>query len=74
MSVSGASCMFGLHSNDIKSSLGYDQTALNLISFFKNLGGNVVVLIGLDLRGCAAMDCYIIRFDHELFLAFLLSG
>lgn len=33
--------------NDIKSSLGYDQTTLNLISFFKDLGGNLGVLAGL---------------------------
>ncbi|XP_052173000.1 uncharacterized protein LOC127788580 [Diospyros lotus] len=47
MSVSGATYMFGLYSTDIKSSLGYDQTTLNLLSFFKDLGGNVGVLSGL---------------------------
>ncbi|KAK4367076.1 hypothetical protein RND71_014956 [Anisodus tanguticus] len=39
--------MFGLYSGDIKSSLGYDQTTLNLLSFFKDLGSNVGVLSGL---------------------------
>ncbi|KAI8016002.1 Protein NUCLEAR FUSION DEFECTIVE 4 [Camellia lanceoleosa] len=47
MSVAGATYMFGLYSSDIKSSLGYDQTTLNLLSFFKDLGGNVGVLSGL---------------------------
>ena len=47
LSVSGATYMFSLFSNDIKTSLGYDQTTLNLLSFFKDLGGNVGVLSGL---------------------------
>lgn len=47
MSVAGATYMFGLYSSDIKSSLGYDQTTLNLLSFFKDLGGNVGILSGL---------------------------
>ncbi|KAI4300337.1 hypothetical protein L6164_033726 [Bauhinia variegata] len=47
MAVAGATYMFGLYSNDVKTSLGYDQTTLNLLSFFKDLGGNVGVLSGL---------------------------
>ncbi|KAK9290551.1 hypothetical protein L1049_008721 [Liquidambar formosana] len=47
MSVAGATYMFGLYSGDIKYSLGYDQTTLNLLSFFKDLGGNVGILSGL---------------------------
>ncbi|KAI8016000.1 Protein NUCLEAR FUSION DEFECTIVE 4 [Camellia lanceoleosa] len=47
MSVNGATYMFGLYSGDIKSSLGYDQTTLNLISFFKDLGGNLGLISGL---------------------------
>ncbi|CAN0920745.1 Protein NUCLEAR FUSION DEFECTIVE 4 [Linum grandiflorum] len=47
MSVSGATYMFGLYSTDIKTSLGYDQTTLNLLSFFKDLGGNVGIISGL---------------------------
>lgn len=47
MSAAGATYMFGLYSADIKSSLGYDQTTLNLLSFFKDLGANVGVLSGL---------------------------
>ena len=47
LSVSGATYMFGLYSGDVKSSLGYDQTTLNLLSFFKDLGGNVGIFAGL---------------------------
>ncbi|KAF5947400.1 hypothetical protein HYC85_013357 [Camellia sinensis] len=47
MSAAGATYMFGLYSNDIKTSLGYDQTTLNLLSFFKDLGANVGILSGL---------------------------
>ncbi|XVF83041.1 hypothetical protein PTKIN_Ptkin16aG0100600 [Pterospermum kingtungense] len=47
MSAAGATYMFSLYSGDIKSSLGYDQTTLNLLSFFKDLGTNVGVLSGL---------------------------
>lgn len=47
MSAAGATYMFGLYSADIKDSLGYDQTTLNLLSFFKDLGANVGVLSGL---------------------------
>ncbi|XP_062117365.1 protein NUCLEAR FUSION DEFECTIVE 4-like [Humulus lupulus] len=47
MSVAGATYMFGLYSSEIKRSLGYDQTTLNLIGFFKDLGANVGVVSGL---------------------------
>ncbi|KAL3536225.1 hypothetical protein ACH5RR_004686 [Cinchona calisaya] len=47
MAVSGATYMFGIYSEDIKSSLGYDQTTLNLIGFFKDLGANVGIISGL---------------------------
>lgn len=47
MSAAGATYMFGLYSSEIKESLGYDQSTLNLLSFFKDLGSNVGVLSGL---------------------------
>ncbi|XP_060201451.1 uncharacterized membrane protein YMR155W-like [Lycium barbarum] len=47
MSTAGATYMFGLYSGEIKTSLGYDQTTLNLLSFFKDLGGNVGIISGL---------------------------
>ncbi|KAL1189037.1 Protein NUCLEAR FUSION DEFECTIVE 4 [Cardamine amara subsp. amara] len=47
MSTAGATYMFGSYSEDIKETLGYDQTTINLLSFFKDLGANVGVLAGL---------------------------
>lgn len=47
MSAAGATYMFSLYSGDIKRTLGYDQTTLNLLGFFKDLGANVGVLAGL---------------------------
>nr|GMC89011.1 uncharacterized membrane protein YMR155W-like [Ipomoea batatas] len=47
LSMAGASYLFGIYSGEIKSSLGYDQTTLNLLSFFKDLGGNLAVISGL---------------------------
>ena len=47
MAASGATYMFGLYSGTIKSSLGYDQTTLNLISFCKDWGANAGVIPGL---------------------------
>ncbi|KAI6675705.1 hypothetical protein NL676_003611 [Syzygium grande] len=46
MSVNGTSYMFGLYSNGIKSYFGYDQTTLNLLGFYKDLGGNLGVVSG----------------------------
>ncbi|KAM3341226.1 hypothetical protein P3S68_028861 [Capsicum galapagoense] len=48
--MSGATFIFGLFSGEIKSSLGYDQTTLNLISFFKDLGGNLAIISGLIME------------------------
>ncbi|KDP30493.1 hypothetical protein JCGZ_16172 [Jatropha curcas] len=47
MAASGATYMFGLYSNDIKTALGYDQTTLTLLSFFKDLGSSLGVFSGL---------------------------
>ncbi|KAK7269729.1 hypothetical protein RIF29_22464 [Crotalaria pallida] len=47
MAAAGATYMFGLYSPVIKSTLGYDQSTLNLLSFFKDFGSNVGVLSGL---------------------------
>ncbi|XP_022641623.1 protein NUCLEAR FUSION DEFECTIVE 4 isoform X1 [Vigna radiata var. radiata] len=47
MSVSGASYMFSLFSQDIKLVLGYDQSTLNLLSFFQELGANIGIHAGL---------------------------
>ncbi|XP_033516461.2 protein NUCLEAR FUSION DEFECTIVE 4-like [Nicotiana tomentosiformis] len=50
LSMAGATFIFGLYSGEIKSSLGYDQTTLNLISFFKDLGGNLAIISGLIME------------------------
>ncbi|KAL8193667.1 hypothetical protein R6Q57_026802 [Mikania cordata] len=47
MTGAGANYLFGVYSEEIKSSLGYDQTTINLIGFFKDLGSNVGILSGL---------------------------
>ncbi|XP_074274132.1 protein NUCLEAR FUSION DEFECTIVE 4-like [Silene latifolia] len=47
LSFIGTSYIFGIYSNDIKATLGYDQTTLNLISFFKDFGAYVSVHVGL---------------------------
>ncbi|KVI09315.1 protein NUCLEAR FUSION DEFECTIVE 4-like [Cynara cardunculus var. scolymus] len=47
MTGAGATYLFGVYSKDIKSALGYDQTTLNLLGFFKDLGANVGVFSGL---------------------------
>ncbi|KAH7542705.1 hypothetical protein FEM48_Zijuj02G0102500 [Ziziphus jujuba var. spinosa] len=47
MAGAGATYLFGVYSKKIKSSLGYDQSTLNLLGFFKDFGANVGVLSGL---------------------------
>lgn len=47
MTGAGATYLFGIYSKQIKASLGYDQTTLNLLGFFKDLGANIGVLSGL---------------------------
>ncbi|KAK9666390.1 hypothetical protein RND81_14G181700 [Saponaria officinalis] len=47
MSAAGATYMFGSYSPVIKEALGYDQSTLNLLSFFKDLGSTVGIPSGL---------------------------
>ncbi|KAK1426269.1 hypothetical protein QVD17_14939 [Tagetes erecta] len=47
MAGAGATFLFGVYSKDIKTTLGYDQTTLNLIGFFKDIGSSIGVLSGL---------------------------
>ncbi|KAL6851894.1 hypothetical protein ACP4OV_020079 [Aristida adscensionis] len=47
MATSGAGYIFALYSKELRSTLGYNQQALNTLSFFKDLGGNVGVVAGL---------------------------
>ncbi|KAG4155087.1 hypothetical protein ERO13_D03G090400v2 [Gossypium hirsutum] len=45
--TSGASYTFGIYSSVLKSSQSYDQSTLNTVSVFKDIGANVGVLSGL---------------------------
>lgn len=47
MAGAGGTYLFGIYSQEIKASLGYDQSTLNLLGFFKDLGANIGVLSGL---------------------------
>ncbi|PIN04542.1 hypothetical protein CDL12_22924 [Handroanthus impetiginosus] len=55
--MSAGSPMFGLYSAEIKSSLGYDQTTLNLLSFFKDLGANAGILSGVIYKFAPPWVC-----------------
>jgi hypothetical protein len=47
MSTAGTPYAFRLYSDVLKSVLGYDQSTLNLVSFFKDVGTNVGILPSL---------------------------
>ncbi|KMZ65092.1 Nodulin-like / Major Facilitator Superfamily protein [Zostera marina] len=51
-STSGGSYCFGIYSPLLKSSQSYNQTTLNYVSFFKDIGANVGVLSGLLYSSC----------------------
>lgn len=45
--TSGASYCFAIYSSTLKSSQGYDQSTLDTVSVFKDIGANIGVLSGL---------------------------
>lgn len=45
--TSGSSYCFGIYSSLLKSSQGYDQSTLDSVAFFKDVGANVGILSGL---------------------------
>lgn len=47
MAAAGAVYMFGMYSNEVKTSFGYDQTTVNLLSFFKDMGATFGIISGL---------------------------
>ncbi|XP_074358573.1 protein NUCLEAR FUSION DEFECTIVE 4-like [Apium graveolens] len=47
MAAAGLTYLFGVYSKEIKSTLGYDQSTLNLLGFSKDLGANIGVLSGI---------------------------
>ncbi|XP_020092602.1 protein NUCLEAR FUSION DEFECTIVE 4-like [Ananas comosus] len=53
-SSAGGSYCFGAYSAALKASQGYDQSTLNAVSFFKDVGANVGVLSGALASSAAA--------------------
>ncbi|TVU13148.1 hypothetical protein EJB05_40680, partial [Eragrostis curvula] len=47
MEATGGTYIFGVYSDAMRASLGYDQKMLNTLGFFKNLGGSLGILPGL---------------------------
>ncbi|MCL7043195.1 hypothetical protein MKW94_014809 [Papaver nudicaule] len=47
MASSGGAYVFGFYSKGIKRTLAYDQTTLNLLGFFKDLGSTIGIFSGL---------------------------
>ncbi|MCL7024410.1 hypothetical protein MKW94_017980 [Papaver nudicaule] len=47
MGSAGGTYVFGIYSKEIKKTQGYDQTTINLLGFFKDLGTTVGVFSGL---------------------------
>ncbi|BFG36046.1 hypothetical protein CerSpe_223200 [Prunus speciosa] len=47
MACSGGTYLFGTYSKELKLTLGYDQSTLNLLGFFKDLGANIGIFSGL---------------------------
>ncbi|CAH2059444.1 unnamed protein product [Thlaspi arvense] len=53
-SFSGASYTFGIYSSLLKSSQGYDQSTLDTVSVYKDIGANVGILSGLFYTAVAS--------------------
>eukprot|EP00252_Welwitschia_mirabilis_P021005 TRINITY_DN526_c0_g1_i3.p1 TRINITY_DN526_c0_g1~~TRINITY_DN526_c0_g1_i3.p1 ORF type:complete len:556 (+),score=58.64 TRINITY_DN526_c0_g1_i3:41-1669(+) len=47
LSFAGSNYVFGLYSEKIKQTLGYDQKQIDTLAFFKDLGGNVGIIAGI---------------------------
>ncbi|KAI3997147.1 hypothetical protein MKX01_008991 [Papaver californicum] len=47
MGSTGGIYIFGIYSKEIKKTIGYDQTTLNLLGFFKDLGSSIGIFSGL---------------------------
>lgn len=52
MSCAGGTYIFGIYSGALKSAMGYDQSTLTTLGFFKDLGGNVGIVSGLINEIC----------------------
>eukprot|EP01018_Ginkgo_biloba_P035052 Gb_41719 [translate_table: standard] len=47
LSFAGSNYIFGIYSQTIKTTLGYDQETIDTLAFFKDLGANVGIIAGL---------------------------
>ncbi|KAJ0441109.1 putative major facilitator superfamily domain, MFS transporter superfamily [Helianthus annuus] len=63
----GASSTFGIYSATLKSSQGYDQSTLDTVSVFKDIGSNIGVLSGLLYSAVTSSS----RFGSGLWLVYL---
>ena len=52
LSFAGSNYIFGLYSQTIKINLGYDQEMIDTLAFFKDLGANVGIIVGLINEFC----------------------
>ncbi|KAJ0441093.1 putative MFS transporter superfamily [Helianthus annuus] len=68
--TSGATYTFGIYSATLKSSQGYDQTTLNTVSVFKDIGANIGVLAGLLYSAVTSSS----RFGSGLWLVYLVGA
>ncbi|KAJ7546844.1 hypothetical protein O6H91_08G056600 [Diphasiastrum complanatum] len=60
MSCAGGLYLFGLYSQEMKITLGYDQETVNNIAFFKDLGANVGIIAGLVCDFSGAWLCLLL--------------
>jgi hypothetical protein len=77
--TSGSLYTFSIYSSALKSSQGYDQSTLDTVSVFKDIGANVGVLAGLlysaaagDRRRCSGPWVVLLVGAAQSFLGFFL--
>ncbi|KAK1422323.1 hypothetical protein QVD17_25359 [Tagetes erecta] len=56
--TSGATYTFGIYSATLKSSQGYDQSTLDTVSVFKDIGANIGLLSGLLYDAVSSSSCF----------------
>ncbi|KAK1422322.1 hypothetical protein QVD17_25358 [Tagetes erecta] len=69
--ISGATYTFGIYSSHLKSSQGYDQSTLDTVSVFKDIGANIGLLSGLLYAAVADKDRDSCRFGSGLSLVYV---
>ncbi|KAF5758509.1 putative major facilitator superfamily domain, MFS transporter superfamily [Helianthus annuus] len=68
--TSGATYTFGIYSSALKSSQGYDQSTLDTVSVFKDIGANIGILSGLLYSVVTSSS----RFGSGLWLVYLVGA